>query len=78
MTEEENAAAYRAKLAKGRAYTAARLLALQGDPAALAALNARWAPFIEELRGTEPPGPVRFLEDEKCPPSGPPRILKYT
>lgn len=79
MTEEERAAAYREQSARQVTDRAARSTALQGDPDALAALNARWAPFIEELRGTEPSGPIRFPEDEKCPPGPrPPRILRYS
>lgn len=77
MTEEERASEYRARCARRRAYTEARLSALGGDPAALAALNARWASLIEELRGTEPPGPLCFPEDPDPQATRPPRILYY-
>lgn len=78
MTEEdERASEYRAQSARQRAYTEARHLALAGSPEALAALNERWAPFIEELRGIEPPGPLRFPEDPDPQATRPPRILRY-
>jgi hypothetical protein len=61
-TEEERAALHRQNLAARASWYAAQEVALAGDPAALAALRARWAPVLDPPDAPiEHPEPPVFL-----------------